>query len=128
MAITYGLDLTTNTSYAYTTDYSGYFETPLYTVGTYHGKKGFTEIEILFAKDLATGEGIKLEYRVNLTDSFTAVKTRDGGTLTLTFATLGAVTSHVVAADIPKCEMIQLRISLLGTSSGSPELKSIILR
>lgn len=125
---TYGIDLSSATSYSYSTDYSGFFITPLYTVGTYHNKRTFSEIEFQLAKELATGEGIKLEYRVNLTDSFTAVKTPDNGTLTLTYATLGSITNHIMSADIPATDMLQLRVSLLGTSTTTPELKTIILR
>lgn len=125
---TYGIDLASATSYAYTTDYSASFETPLYLVGSLFGKKPFQEIEFCLAKELATGEGIKFEYRVNLTDSFTAVKNKNGGTLTLTYATLGAITHHIVAADIPQSEMLQMRISLLGTSTTTCELKYVTIR
>lgn len=125
---TYGIDLSSATSYAYGTDYSASFETPLYQVGTLFNKKQTIEIEFCLAKELAIGEGIKFEYRVNLTDSFTAVKTPNGGTLTLTFATLGAITHHIVASDIPASEMLQMRISLLGTSTTSCELKYVIIR
>lgn len=128
MAQSFGIDLTTATAYNYGTDYSGYFETPLYIVGNYNNKRIFSEIEIQFAKELATGEGIQISYRVNLTDSFTTIKKKDGTTLTLTYAVLGAITTHIVAADIPACDMIQIRVALLGTTTTTPQLRQIILR
>ena len=124
---TYGIDLTTATSYAYTTDYSAYFESPLYLVGSLDNKRVFTKIELLLAKELATGEGFRIKYRVNLTDSFTTLTKADGSTLALTFAALGAVHSHKFTADIPACEMIQIRVEFLGTSTTTPQFKALIL-
>lgn len=117
---TYGIDLTTNTSYAYTTDYSGYFDSPVYVVGTLRNKRTFEKVIIQFAKELATGQGIKISYRVNLTDSFTALGT-------FTYTALGAVESHETVANIPACEMVQIRVALLGTSTTTPQLKTITL-
>ena len=118
---TYGIDLTTATSYAYTTDYSGYFESPLYVVGSVNDKRTFVEIDMQFAKELASGEGIRIKYRENLTDSFTTQGT-------YTFAALGAIMSHHVLAGIPPVETLQVRAELLGSSTTTPQLKSITLR
>jgi hypothetical protein len=127
MAITYGLDLTTNTSYAYGTDYSGYFVTPLYTVGSSLNKTKFTSIEFQLARPLRTGEGIKLEYRLDLTASFTTIKT-----FAYSDANVGSVTSKNLVTEVPHDikpgESIQFKISLLGTSTTTPELKSVIVR
>lgn len=123
---TYGLDLTTNTSYAYTTDYSGYFESPIYVVGTIDNKMGYTVLEVLFARKLATGEGVQFAYRQNSNDSWTTIKDSNGRTLTLTYATLGAVSSHTVNADIPATEMLQIRVSLLGNGT-TPQFKTLYL-
>ena len=121
MAISYGLDKTTNTSYAYTTDYSSYFLSPFFQVGTPLVKRAFTQIEFELSKELATGEGIKVEYRINLTDSFTTIDV-------WTFAVLGAVASHNAIASIPACEALQLKVSLLGAATTTPNLRSITLR
>ena len=122
---TYGLDLTTATSYLYTTDYAGYFETPLYTVGTSLQLKKFTNIEFQLVRPLRTGEGIKIEYRDDLTATFTTLNT-------YSFTDFGAVVSRnslfIAPIDIPACETIQLRVSLLGSSTTSPEVKSINLK
>lgn len=121
MAITYGLDLSLPTSYAYTTNYSGYFESPLYVVRTPLNKRAFGEIEFQLAKELATGEGVQIKFRVNLTDTWTTIGT-------YTYAVLGAVASHHARTNIPPAEMLQIRCELLGTSTTAPSLKNIILR
>lgn len=118
---TYGIDLSSSTSYAYTTDYSGYFDSPLYVVGSIKATRTFESIEFQLGKSLATGEGIKISYRTNLTDSFTTIGT-------YTFSNLGAIISHFDAANIPLCEMLQIRVALLGTSTTTPQFKSLTIR
>src|SRR3990167_8785147 len=56
---TYRIAKTTATSYAYATDYGGFFESPLYQVGTHLNRRQFSELEFKFAKELASGEGIR---------------------------------------------------------------------
>ena len=121
MSVTYVIDLVSATSFSYTTSYGGYFESPLYVVGTPLNKRSFTELEFQLAKELATDEGIRISYRVNLTDTFTTIGT-------YTYATLGAVTSHHAIADIPATEMLQIKVALCGTATTTPQLKQIILR
>lgn len=124
---TYGLDLTTNTSYAYTTDYSGYFESPVYVVGTINDKESFTELEILLGRKLATGEGFQISYRNSTSDSWTVIKDSNGNTLTLTFATLSSALSHIIPAGIPASEMLQIKVALLGNTT-TPQFKALYLR
>lgn len=117
----YGIDVTSS-SYAYSTNYSGYFDSPLYIVGDTKAKHLFTSFSILFAKKIATGEGIKIQYRVNLTDSFS-----DLGTFTCDVESgatkIGAVISHFGTPKIPACEMVQFRIALKGSSTTTPEFR-----
>lgn len=115
---TYGLDLTTATSY--TTSYGAYFESPLYIVGTPLMKTSFTQLEFQLAKELAANEGVKIKYRVNLTDSFTTIGTYD-------YSAIGAVTSHNVTAAIPATEMLQVRVELTGTTT-TPHFRRLILK
>lgn len=117
----YGIDLASNTSYAYTTDYSGYFTSPIYKVGSIKNLRTFEEIEFELAKKLVTGQGIKLQYRTNTTDSFSDIGTFE-------FSTLGGVVSHWAIPKIPACEMVQIRCMLKGSSTTTPQLKNIILR
>lgn len=118
---TYGIDLTTTTTRQ--ASYGGYFETALYQVGTPLNKRAFTEIEFQLAKELATGEGIQIKYRVNLTDTWTTIGTWD-------YTTLGAVISHHSKTNIPATEFIQLRVELGagGSNLTTPQLRQIILR
>ena len=113
----FGIDKTTNTSY--TTSYGGYFTSPLYTIGTMLSAKEYSQIEFQLAKELAANEGVKLEFRINLTDSWTTIGT-------YTFAALGAVTAHNVACPIPASDKLQLRVSLTGTTT-TPHFKHVIL-
>ena len=113
----YGIDLTTNTSYV--TSYAGYFESPLYQVGTILKPRTFSQLDLQLVKELAANEGVIVKYRVNLTDSFTTIGTYD-------FTALGAVISHNAACKIPACEFIQISCSLTGSTT-SPEFKNLIL-
>lgn len=114
----YGIDKTTNTSY--TTGYEAYFESPLYQVGTFLNKRQFRQLEILFTKELASNEGIKVYYRINLTDSWTLLGTYD-------YSSLGAVISHNDEAVIPHSELLQIKVELTGTTT-TPHFKNITLR
>ena len=117
----YGIDKTTTTTrYA---SYGGYFDSPLYMVGTPLAKRSFREIEFQLAKELAAGESIRVKFRVNLTDSWTTI-----GTYTHTI--LGAVVSSHDNTNIPATELLQIRVELgAGTSNlTTPEFKTLILR
>ncbi len=110
--------------YDYTTDYSGYFESPLYTIGTNLNGRKFTEAEFLLVKELATSEGIQVSYRLNLTDSFIEIDA-------YTFAILGAITSHNTGSkgiNTLKSDQIQFRVGLLGAATTTPEFKSLTLK
>lgn len=122
-ATTYGIDKTTNTSYA--TSYSAYFISPLYKVGTSDQLHKFDEAEINLARPLRANEGIKLSYRSNLTASFTDFLTWD-------YATYAGELSHTLVLskptfDIPASELLEIKVSLTGTTT-SCELRSVTLR
>ena len=118
MAITYGIDnLTTTKVY---TGYTGYFDSPLFSVGSLLQQKTPTEIEFNLARPLRTDEAVRLAYRTDLTASFTTIGTH-------TFTTAGAVVSVNTNYDFPPCEQIQFRIYLTGDGT-SPELKGVTIR
>ena len=122
----YGIDAITTTSR--TTSYGGYFESPLYVVGTPLVKRSYTQIEWQLAKELAANEGIRIKYRVNLTDTWTTLRTYIySGTVASTTKVVGAVTSNNDKADIPDTEFIQIQIALTGTTT-TPRFKSLTLR
>lgn len=116
---TAGIDVTGTGRYG---SYRGYFDSPFYQVGTPLEKREFTQIEFQLVEPLATGQGVKLSYRTNLSASFTTIGTYD-------YATLGAVQSHNAVADIPACEFVQIRVALTcaGTNA-SPQLRTVTLR
>lgn len=123
----YGIDLTTATSYAYDVDYSGYFDSPLYEVGNVSEKWKPTEIELHLGKPLATGEGIQVKYRKDLSDSWVAIKTMayaDNG--------VGAMISKIIVTDVDLTvkagEQLQLRVALKGTATTTPAYKFLILK
>jgi hypothetical protein len=120
----YGIDAVSTTSYAYSTDYSGFFDSPLFIVSSADNLREFSKLKIQFAKKLATGEGIKIFYRTNLTDSFVVLGNAAQGVYS--FSTIGATFSHFDKPGLPKCEMLQIRVALLGTSTTTPQLKSVI--
>jgi len=122
---TYGIDRT-NTA-AYTTSYRGYFITPLYRIGRNKNPKKMSDIEFQLVKKLATNEGIKVEYRNNLTDSFTTLGTFPYSTYSVKF-----IISYLLdlinlgPSGIPSSEFLQLKVSLTGTTT-SPQLYALIL-
>lgn len=122
-ATSYGIDKTTNTSRS--TGYTAYFESPLYNIGTYTGKGRINDIEFSLVRPLATGEGIKIKYRKDLSASWTTL-------ITLDYTTLGAVQSHVDSFTTPPIdsEYVQIRCELTtgASSNTSPELRFLILR
>jgi len=123
---TYGIDKT-DTS-AYQTGYTAYFDSPLYRVGSNLQKRQFSQIDILLAQELAANEGIRIQYRVNLTDSWTTIGTYIySGTVTATTEIIGAVISHNAIADIPDCELLQIRVLPTGTTT-TPTFKLLELK
>ena len=118
---TYGLDLTTVASYAYTIDYSGYYDSVVSRVGGIEDGRQFTKMDIYLAKELATTEGVRVKYRINLTDDFTTI-----GTYTTTQFGAGKSSFREHNINIPKCEQIQNRVELKGTTTTTPEVKQII--
>jgi hypothetical protein len=115
---TYGIDSGGTTNY--TTTYGAYFESPLYRVGTFIDKRQFRKIQIQLTKELLANEGIKLEFRINLTDAFTTI-----GTYTTTEFGAG-VTSYAIDPPIPACEFLQFKVSLTGTTT-TPSFKNLIV-
>lgn len=119
---TTGVDktLVSGNKYAYGTDYSDcYWESPFYTVGTNLNKRQFTQLEFQLAEDIATDEGIKVEYRISLDDSFTEIGSYTNSDFT--------GTSHHIEPGIVECEFIQIRTSIKGKTT-TPKIKSITLR
>ncbi|MBP7835114.1 hypothetical protein KA025_03450 [Candidatus Saccharibacteria bacterium] len=119
-AATYGID-TTSSTYAYSTSYSGYYDTMLSKIGNPKSKGVLSSLELEFAKKLATGEGVRILYRYNLTDTFAEL-----GTYTMDVAgttKIGAESSFFAPISL-KDSKVQFRIALLGATT-TPELKEV---
>lgn len=117
-----GATYTTAVSDRKATGYMGIVESPLYQVGTDFKKATLEDIEFILDRPLATGEGIKLSYRTNLSASYTLIGTWD-------YTTNGAITSARVPSGITDAEHVQIKAELTtgATSTTSPHLKEIIL-
>lgn len=104
------------------TSYGGQIESPAYVVGTNLIKRQFTTCEFLLAKALTSGQGVKLEYRIDLSASWTLIGTYD-------FNGIGGVLSHNADTDIPETELIQIRASITvgAANNASVELKTVTL-
>ena len=116
----FGIDLLSKTSY--TTDYKGLFDSPLYQVGNYENKRKFNVLEFTLAKELGTNEGIQIQYRINLTDSWTTI-----GTYTTEEIGTGQTSFIDKELNIPECEQIQIRVAIKGTTTTSEFLRLILL-
>jgi len=123
-AATYGIDRTSISTYGTADTYTAYFDTPLYKIGSNKNLIKLKDMEISFVKELAANESFRVQYRVNLTDSFTTLKTD-------TYSNLGAVISANynidTESDIPPCEYVQFRISLCGTTT-TLQLKQLVFK
>jgi len=111
---TYGIDKVAGTARA--TSYAASAESPFFRVAIKKEPFTFRRVEIELARDLVSGEGVKIEYRARKNDSWTTVATID-------YATYGGINN--IGLDFSaRVENVQFRISL--TTSGlvttSPEL------
>lgn len=99
-ASTYGIDQTDTTRF---TTYLSAVQTPLYRVGTPLQPMPFSQIDMIFDKPLASGDGLKIKYRDDLSSAFTTLGTYD-------FATYGAVDYLNVPFPSPAFVNIQLQL------------------
>lgn len=112
----YGVDIPSANAY---TGNKAYIKTDLRKVGGKRRAKKFTECEVNLAKPLASGEGIRVQYRTNLSASFTDIGT-------VTQASDGSVQSFIFNVPGEGVEYIQLNIGFGGTTS--PRLIDVRLR
>lgn len=124
-ASTYGLDSPNppSASAVCPTGYIGYFYSALIDVGNAKLKRTFTECELMLTKPLASGQGVQVSYRTNLTNSWTTLATFD-------YTTYGAEDSFNKVVNATNCDSIQIKCALTapGTTSATPEVKSVTLR
>lgn len=100
-----GFDYSAGTPY---TNYQSYIDTDIIPVGTYYDVSTDMQIEYKLSKPLVSGEGVKIYWRGNLTDSFTQV--------TSVTSVTGAI-SGAGQVNFQKQQWVQLRVALSSTAS-----------
>jgi len=102
------------------TSYGAYMESPLYQVSGSLKKKSYQQLEVSLAKELATGQGVRVSYRKNLSDSWTVMQTFD-------FATYGAKAQFNDTAKITDASTLQLKVEMTtgASSTTTPELITV---
>tara|TARA_R100000365_G_C2725702_1_gene57064 strand:- start:55 stop:1044 length:990 start_codon:yes stop_codon:yes gene_type:complete len=116
---TYGVDIINTTR---TTSYTTMLDSPLYTVGDALNPFSFAQIDVLLARKLSTGQGVRVSYRTSLDADFAPLHTFD-------FTTYQAVSSMNASSSLDGVTTIQLRIELTAAadSDATPELLSLTL-
>lgn len=104
---TYGID--SSVSQNPYTSYGPYIITELINVGQFLTKKTFENVEFKLAAPLVSGEGVRISYRTNLTESFT----------TLGETTTAGLISDVHNMNFENVQWVQFKIEQKGTTSGS---------
>ena len=104
----FGIDTLNNSSGKYD-GYDSNFVSQLYRVGTPVIKKTFSGVDFVLSENLASGDGIKLEYRTTTNGSWSTGAE-------FTFADQGAINEYEAPSSI-KSDLtnIQFRVSLDGT-------------
>lgn len=110
------------------TGYLGYVESALFQIGTSLYPTNLSRIAFNLAKPLAVGQGVKLEQRQTLSDSYTTIGTYD-------YTTYGAIQTIDDFPNVQDAQSVQIRASLtvasgaVGVSANdSPELMNITLQ
>lgn len=110
-----GIDLIAEDSQRYT-DYTAYFETPLYSVGSSIKRKAYNNVEVRFAKPLVAGQQFRVSYRS--TDDGTYVEIGRGDSTTA--APSGY--SYHLPATMADLEYVQIKFEMGQSSSISGTL------
>lgn len=116
---TYGFDATSFRTY---TNYTSYIESPLIVVGGNLKQKSFLLLEFAFGRPLLPLQGLKIEYRKSLTETYTTITNKNGGTV-FDYAFLAPTATETsistnTDAQIADAEQLQFRISLTNPSTG----------
>lgn len=116
---TYGIDVSSQYLYS---SYEAMIETGLLSVGSPIAKRVITHLMAQLAKLLTTGQGVRVSYRKNLTDSYSSPITFD-------FATYSGIAGFFKDFPLTDAEFVQLKIEMTANSSSSdsPELRRLLL-
>lgn len=108
------------------TGYTGYVESGIYQIGTSLYPTNLSRISFELAKPLTAGQGIKLEQRQTLADSYTTIGTYD-------YSTYGAIQKFDDIPNVDNAQTVQIRISLTALVStisitDTPQLTNVTLQ
>lgn len=101
---TYTVDIGTTSPY---TNYESYLHTEIIPVGTFLDPFTPSQIEFKLSAALVSGEGIKISYRTNITESFTLISET---------TTVGAISDYY-KANFEKVQWVQFLVETKSTAS-----------
>ena len=104
VSTTYGVDVPSSNTY---TSYESYIDTDMIPVGTFLSPFSPTQFEWKTSTPLVSGEGVKISWRKNFTDSFTQIGE----------STTAGVLSDLYKANFQKVQWAQFRIETKSTNS-----------
>ncbi len=88
------------------TNYAAYFVTPVYTIGQSQSKMTVSSIEVVFDRPLATGDAVRIGYRIGSQGSFTTLSN------SISYTTHGGVTSAEIETSGIVADILQLKIEM----------------
>lgn len=103
-----------------TDDYSSYAISAYQVIARQGSKKQFKTLEIQLGTELASGQGVRVSYRANRTDSFTELATFD-------FATHGAEDALSTSVQMSPLTGLEIKVELKGSGETTPEFLSLSL-
>lgn len=112
------------------TRYRSYVISPLYEVGTFENPRTFQKMQLILAKPLSAGLGVRVSSRTNLTNAFSNSVTFDSSTIGTT------VTAAESVINVETTQFIQFKIELQQSASApvytssvysTPTIKSLIV-
>lgn len=110
----YGIDVSQSSNYY--TDYTSYFETLLYNVGSNFNFANYAQIEAKFSKVLASGDGIRIRYRTNPGVAWGTGNTDPDIIAVMDYATYGAKAFIYSPVRVSGIENIQLKVEFKGSA------------
>ena len=96
--------------------YDAYIRTGLYRVGVDRRKRVFKHCEVVLAKELATGNAVRVKYRTRLDENFTTIGTMSSGREI-------TIDTNVVCDNI----QVQVEMDTSSNTGKTPELLSVRL-
>ena len=99
--------------------YGAYCHSEIFIIGSDRLPETLEFFDIYLSKNMVSGDGIRLSYRLENSGNFTTIATMD-------FATHGAVNLWSFKYSIPKIKTIQFKVEMTATSTTTPELIMIM--